>query len=60
MHVMQAEYDQARDAFMHVLQHDRGYGDDAARKALLALFNLLGDADERVAGWRRQLFNALH
>jgi len=59
-YVLQDDYALARDAFMYVLQHDRGYGDDAARKSLLALFNLLGESDERVGAWRRSLFNALH
>jgi putative thioredoxin len=59
-YVLQDDFEQARDAFMYVLQHDRAYGDDAARKSLLALFNLLEESDERVAAWRRSLFNALH
>ena len=58
--VLQAQYEQAQEAFMHILTHDRNYHDDAARKALLALFSLLGDDDERVAAWRRRMFNALH
>ena len=59
-YVLQDDYAMTRDAFMYLLQHDRGYGDDAARKSLLALFNLLGESDERVGAWRRSLFNALH
>jgi len=58
--VLEARYEQARDSFMHILQQDRAWRDDAARKALLALFTLMGDADERVAAWRRDMFNALH
>jgi putative thioredoxin len=58
--VMEEKYEQAADTFMHILQHDRQFQDDAGRKALLALFSLLGESDERVAAWRRRLFNALH
>ena len=58
--VLQGQYEPAQEAFMHILMHDRGFRDGAARKALLALFSLLGDDDERVAAWRRRMFNALH
>ncbi|MGB5260802.1 MAG: tetratricopeptide repeat protein [Gammaproteobacteria bacterium] len=59
-YVMEDNYEQAADTFMHILQHDRQFRDDAGRKALLALFSLLGESDERVATWRRRMFNALH
>ncbi len=55
-----ADYDQAMDTFMELLRRDRGYGDGAAQKALVAIFALLGDDDERVARHRRQMFNLLH
>jgi len=59
-YVMEDNVEQAVETFMHLLQHDRQYRDDAARKALLALFSLVDESDERVAGWRRAMFNALH
>lgn len=59
-YVMEDNVEQAVETFMYLLQHDRQYRDDAARKALLALFSLADASDERVAGWRRAMFNALH
>mgnify|MGYP001825100022 FL=1 len=59
-YVVGERYEEALETFMHILEHDRPYRDDAGRKALLAVLNLLGDSDERVAGWRRRIFNALH
>jgi putative thioredoxin len=41
------------------MQTDRSYADDGARKALLRLFDLLGD-DPLVARYRARLFNLLH
>ena len=41
------------------MQHDRTYGDDAARIALLKLFDMLGD-DPAVTPYRARMFNLLH
>jgi len=41
------------------LQKDRGFGDDGARKALLKVFDILGD-DPAVTRYRARLFNLLH
>ena len=59
-YVMEDKYEQAADTFMHLLQHDRQFRDDAGRKALLALFSLLDESDERIADWRRRMLAALH
>jgi putative thioredoxin len=45
--------------FLTVMQKDRGFADDGARKALLHLFDLLGD-DPMVARYRARMFNLLH
>ena len=50
----------AMDAFMFILEHDRKFRDDIGRRSLLAVFELIGNDDELVKRYRRQLFNALH
>jgi len=50
----------ALEHFLYILQHDRGYNDDAARKALLAAFELLGSEHELTGTYRRRMFTALH
>jgi putative thioredoxin len=45
---------------MELLRRDRHYGDDAARKGMLMVFDLLGGEGELVNRYRRQMFNALH
>lgn len=47
--------EEAMDAFLNVVQYDRAYDEDAGRKALLALFNLIGQDDPQVISARRRL-----
>jgi putative thioredoxin len=54
------DYEEALEAFMALLRRDRHYGDDAARKGMLMVFDLLGGEGELVNRYRRQMFNALH
>ncbi|MBZ0072993.1 MAG: thioredoxin [Thiohalobacteraceae bacterium] len=46
--------------YLEMLRRDRRYGDDAGRKGLLAMFELLGNQGPLVQRYRSQLFNALH
>lgn len=54
------DYEGALEAFLELLRRDRQYGDDAARKGMLMVFDLLGGEGELVSRYRRQMFNALH
>ena len=42
-----------------LMQKDRQFNDDAARKTLLKVFDLLGD-DPLVTQYRRKMFNLLY
>jgi len=53
-------YDEAMEQFLQLLQRDRSYGDDAGRRGLLAVFDLLGGEGDLVARYRRRMFNLLH
>ena len=59
-YVLDERLEDAMDAFMTILQQDRAFRDDAGRKGLLAIFELLGNEGELVNSYRRRLFNALH
>jgi putative thioredoxin len=50
----------ALDQFLYLLQHDRGFKEDAGRKALLAAFDLLGKDNELAGIYRRRMFTVLH
>jgi putative thioredoxin len=59
-YVLEDRLEEAMDAFMVILQQDRAFRDDAGRRGLLAVFELLGNEGELVNSYRRKLFNALH
>lgn len=58
--VIDGAHGEALELLLLLLQKDRSYGDDAARKGMLALFELLGGGGELVSRYRNRLFNALH
>lgn len=58
--VLAGRYDEALETLLELLRRDRAYGDGAAQRAMLGVFGLLGDDDERVARYRRQMFALLH
>lgn len=57
--VLQGQVDHAAEGLLLLMQKDRKFGDDAARIALLKLFELLAD-DPAVNRYRARLFNLLH
>lgn len=57
--VLKGDYDLAMQNLFEIFQRDRQYGDDAARKALVAVFTLAGDSTS-VTDYRRKMFALLH
>ncbi len=57
--VLQQRFEEAIEHLLTLMSKDRQYGEDAARKALLRLFDMLGD-DPLVTDARRRLFNMMH
>jgi putative thioredoxin len=57
--IVNGDYGTALESFMELLKRDRTYGDNAAQRGLIALFGLLGENDERVGKYRRQMANLL-
>jgi len=58
--VLLADYDKALVNFLELLKQDRNYGEGAAQRGLLTVFDLLGEQDERVTRYRRKMFALLH
>jgi len=54
------DYESALEAFLELLQRDRHYADDGARKGMLMIFELLGGEGELVSHYRRRMAMALH
>ena len=53
------EIDAGAENLLTIMQKDRDFGDDAARTALLKLFDMLGD-EPSVNRYRARMFNLLH
>ncbi len=58
--VTQRAYAQAMDELLEIIRRDRSLGDDAGRKTMVSVFNLIADQDELVSEYRRKLAAALH
>ncbi len=53
-------YEEAMETLIQIMTIDRKFQDDAGRKGLLALFDMLGGEQEAVQKYRRKLFTLLH
>jgi len=58
--VLNGDYEGALEQLLEILRHDRGFRDDAARKGLVSIFNLLGNEGELVQRYRTLMARALH
>ncbi len=57
--VVERDYETAMELLLQLMQRDRSFGDDAGRRGLLKVFELLGD-DPRVGQFRRRMASLLH
>ncbi len=56
---LRGDTDTAITTLLELMQRDREFGDDGARKTLLSIFEMMGD-DPAVGAYRRKMFNYLH
>ncbi|GAB2711065.1 tetratricopeptide repeat protein [Halomonas garicola] len=54
------QYEAGLEGLLRLMQSDRGYGDDAARKTLLQVFDALGAEHPLTVAYRRRLFALLY
>ncbi|OOY34182.1 thioredoxin [Solemya velum gill symbiont] len=57
--VMQNQLEAALDELLLIVQKDRAYGDDAARKAMIQVFDIIGD-HPITSTYRSRMFNYLY
>jgi putative thioredoxin len=57
--VLRGDYASALENLLTLMKRDRAFQDDAARKGMLAVFDLLGGGD-LVSGYRAKMMNALY
>lgn len=60
LRVSQEEYEAALALLLEIVQRDPRFGDEAGRKTMLSVFNLLGGEGELVNHYRKLLAAALH
>jgi len=56
----QEDYENAMECLLDIMRRDRDFEDDAGRKGLLELFDMLGGEHPSVQKYRRKLFTLLH
>lgn len=59
LHARAGEWAEALPLLLAIVQRDRAFGQDAARRAMLAIFMLLGEREPLVVRYRQQLASAL-
>ena len=59
-YVLAGDYEAALEQFMDILRRDPKFGDEAGRKGLIALFEMLGNENPLVMTYRRRMFSLLH
>jgi putative thioredoxin len=58
--ILKGDFEGGMDQFLEIMRRDRAFSDDAGRKALLSVFDLLGEGDDRVKRFRSKMFAILH
>ncbi len=58
--ILSEDYDTAMDHLFEIMRRDRKFEEDAGRKGLLSVFEILGSGDSRVTRYRSKMFNFLH
>ena len=60
LYASQERYEAALEQLLEITRRDRAFGDDAGRKSMLAIFDLLQGQSELVSRYRKLLASALH
>lgn len=58
--VQRQQFEPALDHLLEIVRRDRGFGDDAGRKTMLSVFNLMRGQDELIRRYRQLLASAIH
>jgi putative thioredoxin len=59
-HAVAGDFATALQQWLELLKRDRAYGDDLARRSLLQVFDVLGEADELAQSYRRRMAALLY
>ncbi len=59
-HALAGDYATALSEWLELLRRDRRFGDELARRSMLAAFEVLGEGHELTTGYRRRMASLLH
>jgi putative thioredoxin len=59
-HALAGDYATALSEWLELMRRNRRYGDDLARRSLLAVFDVLGEGHELTTSYRRRMASLLH
>ena len=59
-YALAGDYATALSEWLELMRRDRKFGDDLARRSLLAVFDVLGEGHELTTGYRRRMASLLH
>jgi putative thioredoxin len=59
-HALAGDYATALAEWLELMRRNRGFGDDLARRSLLAAFDVLGEGNEVTQSYRRRMASLLH
>lgn len=59
-HVAASRYEEALEQFLEIMRRDRGFRDDAGRKGMLSVFQLLDNSGPLVSRYRARLSSLLY
>lgn len=59
-HMASGNYEEALHMLLKIMQQDRSFNDDAGRKGLIDIFELLGNDNPLVKAYRRKMFTVLY
>lgn len=59
-HALAGDYATALTEWLELMRRDRKFGDDLARRSLLAVFDVLGEGHELTTAFRRRMASLLH
>jgi len=60
IYIATSNHEAAFESLLRIMQKDRSFNDDAGRKGLLDLFDILGADNPLVSKYRRKMFTLLH
>lgn len=59
-YIASQQYEAALEQLLAIIERDRTFGDDIARKTMVSVFDMMRDAPQVVSHWRRQLASKLN